>query len=105
LGAGIEHLEHSNPRAVINGRELKQPAPSAGNALEELHVHLKAMPWRDLLVSLPPSAVRPMLLIGRQATHAVAFQNAMNGRTGDPDLVKSVKVRGDACGPEVILLA
>ena len=105
LGAGVEHLENANPRAVINGRELKQPSPSAGDPLEELHVNLKAMPWRDLLVPLPASAVRPMLLIGRQATHAVACQDAMDRGSCDPDLVKSVEVRRDACRAKMILLA
>src|SRR5688572_17014919 len=46
LVARIEDLQDSNPRAIVDRRELKQPPARAGNPLEELHVDLQAMPGR-----------------------------------------------------------
>src|SRR5688572_26823565 len=94
LVARVEDLEDPNPRAIVNGGELEQSPARAGNPLEELHVYLQPMPWRDLLVSLPAFAIRPMLLICRQTTHPVSLQNAMDRGSGDQDLMKAMQVRG-----------
>src|SRR5215208_5350973 len=63
LVARVEHLQDADPRAVIDRRELIQPLASAGDSLEELHVHLQAMAGLGLLVALPALLVRPVLLI------------------------------------------
>ena len=105
LGAGVEDLEDSNPRAIVNRRELEQSPAGTWNSLKELHIYLQAMPWDELLVALPASAIRAMLLIGRQTIHPVSRQNAMDRGSCDQDLMKPMQVRGDASGPEMILLA
>ena len=105
LVARIEDFEDSNPRAIVNGRELKQPSACTGNALEELHVDLQVMPRGELLISLPALAVRPVLLIRRQTIHPVSLQNPMHRRSCDQDLMKAMEIRGDSSGPEMILLA
>jgi hypothetical protein len=105
LVARVEDLEDPNPRAIVNGCELKQSPACAGNPLEELHVDLQAMPWRELLVSLPAFAIRPMLLICWQTIHPVSLQDAMDRGACDQDLMKAMQVRGDSSGPEMILLA
>ena len=61
LVAHIEDLQDPDPRAVVNGRELKQSSACAGNPLEELDVHLQTMPRHQLLVSLPTLPIGPML--------------------------------------------
>ncbi len=90
--ARVEDFQDSNPRAIVNGRELKQSPSCAGNPLKKLHVYLQAMPWRQLLVSLPAFAIRPMLLICRQPTHPVSLQNAMDRGSCDQDLMKAMEV-------------
>lgn len=44
LVAGIVDLEDANACAIVDRRELVQSLRCARDALEELHVHLQAMP-------------------------------------------------------------
>ena len=105
LVARVEDLEHADARAVVDGRELVEALPAARNALEELHIHLQAMPRLRLLVALPAPPSRPMLLIGRQPAQAMLAEEAMHGRAGDRDLMEPPQIVGDPAGAEVILLA
>src|SRR5262249_29259059 len=41
LRARVVDLEYPNSGAIIDGRELVEPLPAPGDALEELHVHLQ----------------------------------------------------------------
>ena len=50
-------FEHANARAVIDSGELIEALSGACDALEELHVQLKAMPGLWLLVALPARPV------------------------------------------------
>src|SRR6478735_12597955 len=61
----IVDLEDANARAIIDGRELVQALARAGNALEELDVHLEPVARLRLLVAAPAFVVGPMLLIAR----------------------------------------
>ncbi len=61
LFAGVVNLQHADSRAVVDGGELVQALPRAGDALEELDVHL----WT-------------VLLVYREALHAVLAQDAMH---------------------------
>jgi hypothetical protein len=90
LIARVEDLEDPDPRAIVNRGELKQPSACPGDALEELDVYLQAVPRHGLLVSLPAFAKGPMALIGRQATHSMPLQNAVDGGSGDLDLVETM---------------
>ena len=78
LVARVIHLEHRNPRAIVNGGELKQPFLGARDPLEEFHVHLQPVTWLRLLTPLPSLLVRLVLLIGRQPAHPVSAENAMH---------------------------
>ena len=49
--------------------------------------------------------MRPVLLIGWQAIHAVPHQNAVHRRPGDGELVKSLQVVGNLARTEAIVLA
>jgi hypothetical protein len=40
LIARVVNLQDAEPGAVVNRRELVEPFTGAGNALEELHIHL-----------------------------------------------------------------
>src|SRR5262245_42753533 len=105
LVAGIEDLEDPDPRAIVNRRELKQSSACARDPLEELHVYLKAMAGRELFISFPAFAIRPMFLIRRQTIHPVPLQNTMDRGNGNPDLMKAVQVSRDSCGAKMVLLA
>ena len=78
LVAGVEDLQHADARAVIDRRELVEPRARARNPLEKLHIDLQTMARLPLLVPLPPLAVWPVFLIGRQPIQAMAPQNAMD---------------------------
>src|SRR5688572_23789297 len=104
LVARIEDFEDPDPRAIVNGRELKQSSACAGNPLEELHIYLQTVPRDQLLVSLPTFPIRSMLLICRQPIHSVALQDTVDRRSCDHNLMKTVQVRRDSPGAEVILL-
>src|SRR5205823_6754022 len=66
LGARVKHLQDANSGAIVDGRELIQPSSRARDALEKLDVQLQPVARLRLFVSLPPLAVWPMRLIGRQ---------------------------------------
>src|SRR5262245_31762037 len=72
--------------------ELIQARPGTRDAFQELHIDLQTVPWLGFLVALPALLVRPMLLVGRQAGHAVAHQNAMHRGHGQRHLVESLQV-------------
>ena len=78
LVARVEHFEYANPRAVVDRGELVEPAATARDPLEELHVELEPMARLGLFVPLPALAVWSMLLIGRESVHAVSRQDAMH---------------------------
>ena len=65
LVAPIVDLQDSDTRAVVDGGELIEPFACPRDALEELHVHLQAVPGLGLLVAFPAFTVRLVLLIGR----------------------------------------
>lgn len=90
LVAGIEHLQDTDSRAIIDGCELIQPFPGAGDSLEEFHVHLEAMSGLWLFVALPALLVWPVLLIRRQPIHPMLAEDAMDGRPRHQHLVKSL---------------
>jgi hypothetical protein len=71
-----------------------------GNPLEELHVELQPMPRLRLLVALPPLRVRPVLLIRRQAAHAVPYEDAVHRADRHADLVKPLQIAPDPPGPK-----
>src|SRR6516164_5563899 len=50
LIAPVIDLQHANSGAIVDGGELIEPPPRAGDALQELHVQLKPMPWLRLFV-------------------------------------------------------
>jgi hypothetical protein len=58
-----------------------------------------------LLTPLPALAVRLVLLIRRQPSHAVPRQDAMHRGDRDGDLVEPMQVGRDPASPEVIVLA
>jgi hypothetical protein len=105
LIARIVDLQHTNPSAIVDGRELKEPASRAGNSFQELHIQLQSMAGLRLFVALPALAVRLVLLIRRQPRHAVPRQDAMHRRDRDGDLVEPMQVGRDAASPEVIVRA
>src|SRR5262245_8306848 len=63
LVARVVDLQHAEPRAVIDRRELIEPLLGARNPLEELDVHRQTMPRLRLLVPLPAFGMRAVLLI------------------------------------------
>ena len=65
LIAPVIDLQDPDSGAVIDGRELVELLAGAWDSLEELHIHLQAVPGLGFLVSLPTFSVRLMLLIGR----------------------------------------
>src|SRR5207248_6965026 len=76
--------------AIVDGGELIETPLAARNSLQKLHIQLEAMSRLGLLVSLPPFAVRPMLLVRGQAVQLVAPQDEI-GRA-------SCRERGGGCG-------
>ena len=65
LVAGIVDLENPDTGAVVDRGELVEAFARPWDALEELHVHLQAVPGLGLLVAFPALTVRLVLLIGR----------------------------------------
>jgi hypothetical protein len=63
LIARIVYLQYPDARAVVNGSELIEPLCGPGDAFEELHVHLQAVPWLRLFVAFPAFVVWLVLLI------------------------------------------
>ena len=83
LITGIVDLEHANPGAIVDRRELVEAPAGARNPLEKLDVDLQPMSRLGFLVARPAMRMPPVLLIGWQPVHAVAAQNSMDGRTRD----------------------
>src|SRR5688572_442714 len=90
LRTGVVDLEHANAGAIIDRGELIEAPACAGNAFQKLDVHLQAMPGLRFLVARPAVRVPPVFLVGRQPVHAVFAQDAMDGRAGDRETVKSL---------------
>jgi len=63
------------------------------------------MPWLRFFVAAPPAAVRPMLLIRRQARHPVARQDPMDRGGLDRDLMKACQIGRDAPRAKMIVLS
>ena len=78
LVAGVEYLEDSDAGAVVDGRELVEAFPAAGNTLEKLHVNLQAMPWLRLFIALPFQSPASMFLVPREPTEAMLAKQAMD---------------------------
>ena len=53
LIAGVVDLQHADPCAIVDGRELVEPPACAGDPLEKLDVDLQPMPRLRLLVPRP----------------------------------------------------
>ena len=100
----IVDLQDSNTSAVVDRRELIEPFSCPRNPLQELHIHLQAVPRLGFLVALPALTVRLVLLVSRQPAHVVLDQDSMHSRTSDLHLVEAVQVRSDSVGPKVIVL-
>jgi len=64
LVASVVDLQDPNPSAIVDGRKLIEPLLRAWDAFKKLHVHLKAMSWLRLLVTLPAPSVLAVLLVG-----------------------------------------
>src|SRR4029450_12220606 len=79
LVAGVEDFEHANPRAIVDRRELIEPAATARDSLEELHVQLEPMTGLRLFIALPAFAVRTMILIRMYTFHLVSPEHASDG--------------------------
>jgi hypothetical protein len=90
LVARVVDLQHANPGAIVNGGELIEPLAGAGDPLEELHVQLESVAWQRFLISLPPLAMGPMLLVGWKSVHPVTTENPVHGRPGHGDLMESL---------------
>ena len=105
LVARVVDLQDANPGAIVDGRELIEPASRARDSLEELHVELQPVAGLRLLVALPALAVRLMLLIRRQPIHPVPLQDAMHRGARDLDAMEPVQIRRDPARSEVIVLA
>jgi hypothetical protein len=78
LVARVIHLEHANPRAIVNGGELKQSFLGAGDPLDEFHVQLQPVTGLRLLIALPPLLVQLVLLSAGEPAHAVRAENAVH---------------------------
>jgi hypothetical protein len=105
LIARIVDLEHANAGAVVNGGELEESFPCAGNSLEELHIHLQSMAWLWLFVSLPACFEGPMLLICRESVQAMTTQDAVDWRLGNRLAVESLQIVGNSARAEVVMHA
>ena len=88
LIAGVIDLEHTDPGAVVDGRELVEALLRSRDALEELHVHLQAVTRLGLLVALPALNVRLVLLVRREPPESVLVQKALHRRGRDANAVK-----------------
>src|SRR4029450_11500722 len=104
LVAGGVDLEHPNAGAVVDGGELIQSRARAGDALEELHVQLESVTWLRLFVTRPAGSVGPILLVARQAAHAMLAQNAVDGGRRDRHGMKALQVVGNHARAEVVVL-
>ena len=81
LVAHVVHRQDPNARAVVDGGELIETRPRAGNALEKLHINLQAVAGLGLLVALPALRVRSVLLIrDDRAYRASAREKCREGR-------------------------
>ena len=78
LIARVVDFQDADPSAIVNGRELIQAAPRAGDSLEKFDVDLQAMAGLRLLVPLPAFPVWLVLLIRRQARHPRPRQDAVH---------------------------
>jgi hypothetical protein len=83
---------------------VRLPAGRATSTVQELHVQLQSVTGLRLLVALPALAVRLVLLIRREPTHAVPRQDAVHRGSRDGDPVEAMQVRRDPAGPQVIVL-
>jgi hypothetical protein len=105
LVADIVDLEHTDARAVIDGRELIEASFGARDSLEEFHVDLQAMSGLWLLVSMPGTTCRLALLVDRQPVHSIADEYSMNGRTCHIHVVKAMQIAGDPSWSESVTLS
>ena len=58
LIAGVVDLQDPHAGAIVDGRELIQPAVRPRDSLQELHVQLQPVTGLRLLIALPALAVR-----------------------------------------------
>jgi hypothetical protein len=105
LGAGVVHLEHVNPRAIVDGGELIEPPSRAGDALEEFHIELQSVSRLRFLVALPTLPMRLMLwFAGRRCIPCrLRIRCAEERAIAMP--WNRFKLRGDPTGAKVIVLA
>src|SRR5262249_32455983 len=101
----VVDLQDANPGAIVDRRELIQPAARARDPLEKLHVQLQSVTGLGLLVALPALAARLVLLIRRETRHAMPRQDAVHRGGRDSDLVEAMQIRRDPACAEVIVLA
>jgi len=104
LIARIEDLHYADAGAIIDRRELVQPALAAGNSVQKFHVQLQSVSRLRFLIALPPFPVGTILLVRRQPMQLVATQNAMDRGHRDRPLVEALEVVGDSPRAKVILL-
>jgi hypothetical protein len=95
LVADVVDFEHTDARAVIDGRELIEAFLGTRYSLKEFHVDLQAMARLRLLVSVPGTARWLALLINRQPVHSVTDQYAVHGGTRYVYAMKAMQIAGD----------
>ena len=96
----VEHAEHSEPSAVVDGGELVVLLAQAADRGHELHVDLDPVTRLGLLVALPAVLVALVALRRRQAAQVEAFEDAPDPGGADLDLVVAVKYMAILCGPK-----
>jgi hypothetical protein len=100
----VVDLEDTNPGAIVDGRELKQPLLRTGDPLEKFDVQLQPMPGLRFLVALPAFPVRLMFLIRGQSRHAMPGENAVHGRGRYCHLVKPPEIVPNPASAEMVRL-
>jgi len=104
LVAGIVDLEHAEPGAVVDGRELIELLLGPADPLEEFHIELQPKAGLGFLVSLPAAAVRAVFLIGRQPIHPVSHEHPVNTRHGQRHVMKASQIVRNLAGPKRVVL-
>lgn len=105
-GRSRSDLEHTDARAVIDGRELMGASPGPViDSLEELHVDLQAMSGLWFFVSMPGTTRRLALLLDRQPVHSIADEYSMNGGTCHIHVVNAIQIAGNPSRPQPVTLS
>ena len=101
VASRVDH-EGADSRSVVDGRELvaADPAIVVGSQIQELHVYLDLMA-RDFL-GISARVDRASADIARQGTDAIAFERAIDARTGGLEAVVALKIPGNPLGTKMV---